>query len=284
MEVRAKNGKGPLLFEWDSDTRTIGLVRKDMLLQKEYVADPISKKRKKNRGELPQYFVENSHEAIIPMETWQYVQDEMARRRELGCFANKSLTLNCFSTKIKCGKCGRSFVRSTRTNRAKISQLGEHYIFWGCTSKKKKNCPSCKNGTIRETVLMEECAKVLDIPEFDEEIFTEKVAQITAPETGTLIFDFTDGTQLTHHWSRNSKKESWTEECRKRASDYRREHAVARDDITCFTTKIKCEHCGCNFRKQSSTIPATMPPPTIAPAVARPDVIPAADSPTTPRP
>lgn len=95
----------------------------NLLLQKEYVEDPISKKRKKNRGELPQYFVENSHEAIIPMETWQYVQDEMARRRELGCFANKSLTLNCFSTKVKCGKCGRSFVRSTRTNRAKISQL-----------------------------------------------------------------------------------------------------------------------------------------------------------------
>lgn len=80
-----------------------------MLLQKEYVADPISKKRKKNRGELPQYFVENSHEVIIPMETWQYVQDEMARRRELGCFANKSLTLNCFSTKIKCGKCGSRY-------------------------------------------------------------------------------------------------------------------------------------------------------------------------------
>ena len=167
----------------------------NLLLQKEYVEDPISKKRKKNRGELPQYFVENSHEAIVPMETWQFVQDEMARRRELGCFANKSLTLNCFSTKIKCGKCGRSFVRSTRANRAKISQLGEHYIFWGCTSKKKTNCPSCKNGTIRETVLMEECAKVLGIPEFDEEVFAERVVQITIPETGTLIFDFTDGTK-----------------------------------------------------------------------------------------
>lgn len=33
-----------------------------------------------------------------------------------------------------------------------------------------------------------------------------------------------------------------------------REHAVTRDDITCFTTKIKCEHCGCNFRKQVSTM------------------------------
>ena len=218
----------------------------NLLLQKEYVADPISKK--------PQYFVENSHEALISMETWRFVQDEMARRRALGCFANKSLALNCFSAKIKCGKCGRSFVRSTRTNRAKISQLGKHYIFWGCTSKKKTNCPSCKNGTIRETILMEEYAKVLGIPEFDKEVFAEKVAQITIPETGTLIFDFTDGTQLTHHWSRNSKKDSWTDECRKRASDYRREHAVTRDDITCFTTKIKCEHCGCNFRKQVSTM------------------------------
>ena len=30
MEVRAKNGKGPLLFEWDPDTQTIDLIRKDM--------------------------------------------------------------------------------------------------------------------------------------------------------------------------------------------------------------------------------------------------------------
>lgn len=226
----------------------------NMLLQKEYVEDPITKNRKKNRGELPQYFVENSHEAIIPMETWQFVQDEMERRKKLGCFSNKALTLNCFSTKIKCGKCGRSFVRSTRKNRAKISQLGEHYIFWGCTSKKKSNCPSCKSGTILEIVLMEECAKVLGTSEFDEEIFTEKVAQITIPESGIMIFDFTDGTQLTHIWSRNSRKDSWTDECRKRASDYRREHVVKRDDITCFTTKIKCEHCGCNFRKQVNTM------------------------------
>ena len=226
----------------------------NLLLQKEYVVDPISKKSKKNHGELPQYFVENTHEAIIPMDTWKFVQDEMARRKELGCFANKSLTLSCFSTKIKCGNCGRSFVRSTRKNKAKISQLGDHYIFWACTSKKKSNCPSCRNGSIRETVLMEECAKVLGLSEFDEDIFAEKVATITVPEVGTLIFDFTDGTRLTHHWSRNSKKESWTAEYRKRASEYRREHAFTRDDVTCFTTKIKCEHCGCNFRKDINTM------------------------------
>ncbi len=71
----------------------------NLLLQKEFIDDPISKKRKKNRGELPQYYVENTHEAIIDMETFQYVQDEIARRKELGVLANKSLNTTCFTGK-----------------------------------------------------------------------------------------------------------------------------------------------------------------------------------------
>ena len=226
----------------------------NMLFQKEFTSDPIEKHRRKNRGELPQYYVEDTHEAIISKETFDYVQSEMARRRELGCFANKALTLNCFSTKIKCGQCDRSFVRSTRRNRAKISRLGEKYTFWTCTTHKKNNCPVCGTGIIREDVLKEECAKVLETPEFDEEVFSERVKQITIPEAGTMLFESTDGTTLEHHWERNAKKESWTPECRKRASDYRKTHPATRDDITCFTTKIRCEHCGCNYRKQSQTM------------------------------
>lgn len=56
----------------------------NLLLQKEYVVDPITKKRKLNRGELPQYFVENTHEAIIPKETYDKVQVEMETRRAAG--------------------------------------------------------------------------------------------------------------------------------------------------------------------------------------------------------
>jgi DNA invertase Pin-like site-specific DNA recombinase len=226
----------------------------NMLFQKEFTSDPIEKHRRKNRGELPQYYVEDTHEAIISKETFDYVQSEMARRRELGCFANKALTLNCFSTRIKCGRCGRSFVRSTRRNRAKMSRLGEKYTFWTCTTHKKNNCPVCDTGIIREDVLKEECAKVLGIPEFDEDVFSERVRRITIPEAGTMLFEFIDGSELEHHWERNAKKESWTPECRKRASDYRRTHPVTRDDITCFTTKIRCEHCGCNYRKQTQVM------------------------------
>ena len=72
----------------------------NMLFQKEYCEDPITKHRRKNYGEMPQYFVEDTHEAIIPMDEWQAVQAEFKRRRDLGPFGNKSLKLSAFSTPV----------------------------------------------------------------------------------------------------------------------------------------------------------------------------------------
>ena len=80
----------------------------NLLLQKEFISDPISKQRKKNKGQLPQYYVEDTHPAIIDKETFDYVQSEIARRKELGPRANKSLNLTCFSGKLKCPFCGIS--------------------------------------------------------------------------------------------------------------------------------------------------------------------------------
>ena len=78
----------------------------NLLLQKEFISDPISKQRKKNKGQLPQYYVEDTHPAIIDKATFDYVQEEIARRKELGPRANKSLNLTCFSGILKCPHCG----------------------------------------------------------------------------------------------------------------------------------------------------------------------------------
>ena len=222
----------------------------NLLFQKEYTLDPISKKTRKNHGELPQYFVENTHEAIIPMETYQAVQAEIARRRELGALANWSINTSCFTSKIKCGLCGASFVRNTRKNRAKTSQLGERYTFYGCGTNKRKG-EHCSSGTIREDVLKEECAKALGLPEFDEETFSERVEKITIPTTGTMLFEFTDGSSLEHHWSQNAKKESWTAERRKAVSEYRRSRETGWKCYNTFTHFIKCGRCGANYRCQT---------------------------------
>ena len=118
----------------------------NLLLQKEFIEDPVTKKRRKNKGQLPQYFVENTHEPIIDMETFQYVQDEMARRRELGALANKSLNITCFTGKIKCGFCGKSFMHNTRKNRG--SGIG--------TAKESPNNPSNPNAVYGHSALRAE--------------------------------------------------------------------------------------------------------------------------------
>ena len=54
------------------------------LLQKTFTADFLTKRKQKNNGEIPQYYVNESHEAIIPPDEFEDVQIEMARRKEIG--------------------------------------------------------------------------------------------------------------------------------------------------------------------------------------------------------
>ena len=75
----------------------------DALLQKKYSTSFLTKKMKVNQGEVPQYYVEGNHEAIIDPETFALVQDEMAKRKKNnGRYSGVSI----FSNKIKCGQCG----------------------------------------------------------------------------------------------------------------------------------------------------------------------------------
>ena len=76
----------------------------DKLLQKTYSIDFLSKDRLKNQGQVPQYYVEQDHPAIIPPETFKRVQDELERRK--GCHATGG---SIFSGKIYCGECGQIY-------------------------------------------------------------------------------------------------------------------------------------------------------------------------------
>ena len=63
----------------------------DAILQKSFTVDFLQKKMKRNEGEVPQYYVRNSHPAIIEPEEWDLVQAEMARRKELKQQIDQSL-------------------------------------------------------------------------------------------------------------------------------------------------------------------------------------------------
>ena len=226
----------------------------NLLLQKEYISDPIEKRRKKNHGELPQYHVAGTHEAIIDQTTFDYVQTEMARRKELGPLANKALNITCFTGKIKCEHCGCSFYRSARSDRAlKAAGTGAKYVIWNCGTTRKKG-GHCATKDIPEALLKRVCAEMLGLEAFDEKVFSERVEQITVRAPQTITFHFTDGTVLEREWRSTAKKDSWTPEMKsmQRAwmENYRRTSSACSE----FSSRIRCANCGGNYRKQSSTL------------------------------
>lgn len=78
----------------------------DALLQKVYTTDFLTKKKIKNDGQVPQYYVENDHQAIIEPKVFDNVQRLMALRHP---GINRNSCINPFSSKIKCGDCGSRY-------------------------------------------------------------------------------------------------------------------------------------------------------------------------------
>lgn len=220
----------------------------NLLFQKEYIVDPISKKSKINRGELPQYWVENTHEAIIPLEVYQAVQAEKARRRELGALANWSINTSCFTSKIKCGCCGKSYQRSNRKGR---KDPNANYTIWICGTRRKSGNAHCRNKDIPEAMLKQACATVLGLDKFDESVFSERIERIEIPAPNEMLFYFRDGHTVPHHWESTLRKDCWTDERRAAKGRYVQAHQLG-SNSSCFTSRIRCDCCGENYRRQRS--------------------------------
>ena len=123
----------------------------DALLQKTYTVDFLTKKRVKNNGIVPQYYVEGSHEAIIPREVFMQVQEELVRRRIVHTSPNgKTRTFSsnhCFAQIVICGNCGEVFRRVHWNNRGKKS------IVWRCVSRLENTGLFCDARTVLESTI-----------------------------------------------------------------------------------------------------------------------------------
>ena len=135
----------------------------DALLQKEFTVDFLQKKLKKNEGEIPQYYVEGNHEAIISPAVFDLVQEELAKRSR-GKTRYSGATI--FSNKIRCADCG--------------SWYGSKV--WHSTDNYRKTIYRCNNkyeGTKCETpYVTEEDVKVAFVSAYNR-LVTEK-KEITA--------------------------------------------------------------------------------------------------------
>ena len=123
----------------------------DALLQKTYTIDFLNKKRGRNNGTLPQYYIEDDHEAIIPKDIFMRVQEEMARRsserdmngRRQGFSAN-----HAFSHMVTCECCGEHFRRLHWNNR------GKKTIVWRCKTRLEDKT-RCMARTVSEDELQQ---------------------------------------------------------------------------------------------------------------------------------
>lgn len=120
----------------------------DALLQKTYTVDFLSKKRVNNDGVVPQYYVENNHEAIIPKHLFMLVQEEL-KKRKIAHISKNGQRRNYSSNHslaqiVFCENCGEIFRRVHWNNRGKRS------IVWRCVSRLENTGVFCDARTVRE--------------------------------------------------------------------------------------------------------------------------------------
>ena len=127
----------------------------DVLLQKTFCTDVISKKIVKNVGQMAQYYMPDHHEAIVSREQYNAVKAEMARRSALRSPSKEAVTgRSCYTSKyalsdrLFCGECGTLYRRKTRNVKGNI------YHEWRCISRLEYGKKYChESPTLREIPL-----------------------------------------------------------------------------------------------------------------------------------
>ena len=157
IEQNTPNGRG--LVKWSISTISSILKNEkyagDALLQKTYTVDCISKKTRKNTGELPMYYVSDHHEAIIDRDTFNKVQVEISRRTCLKKASGKPTNNNgqyspkySLTERMCCAECGAAYRRTTWTAK------GYKEIVWRCVSRLESGKKKCQHSpTLHEESL-----------------------------------------------------------------------------------------------------------------------------------
>ena len=127
----------------------------DILYQKSYRTDCISKKAKINRGEVTRYLISNNHPAIIDRDTFNLVQAELARRTNTRKKFDSAITKQgkysgkyALSELLVCGSCGSSYKRTSKVAKGKTT------YYWRCISRIEHGKTFCKDSAgIEEQML-----------------------------------------------------------------------------------------------------------------------------------
>ena len=163
--IKSPSGKDKWYISTVRSILTNEKYRGDALIQKEYTADFLDKMRRKNTGEIPQYYVEEHHEAIIPPDLFDFVQSEIKRREQNGKHSGVSI----FANKVKCGCCDGWYG-------AKVWHSTDKYrrVIYRCNKKYAHKGKPCSTRHLTEEEIKQIFVKALNsLVEVKENVITE---------------------------------------------------------------------------------------------------------------
>lgn len=182
----------------------------ELMLQKFYRENHLTKRKRVNIGELKKFYVNESHEPIIEKSVFIAVQKRLQKQKESFTPTKSTTVVYPFTGKIQCQCCGKNYRRKT-------TATGVVWICATYNTKGKKYCPTAKQ--IPENTLISVCCDVLGTSEFDADIFEKQVEKILVPTPNELIFIFTDRHEISANWKDRSRSESWTDEMKKATAE-----------------------------------------------------------------
>ena len=154
----------------------------DLVQKKTYTPDFLTHEKRYNHGQEPRVEIKDHHEPIIDRETWQAVQQELHRRNRAqgsGGHGNRYP----LSGKIRCGECGKSFIRRTKTRTD-----GSSYRRWCCFTATNEglrrtdgagNAIGCSVGRqIREDVAMDILQRSVEAVTLDKKAIISDLTRI----------------------------------------------------------------------------------------------------------
>ncbi|MGM9550017.1 MAG: recombinase family protein [Faecousia sp.] len=161
----------------------------DVLMQKTFIQDCISKKVVKNTGQLPMYLIQNNHPAIVSREVYQAVQAEKARRSATSSPSKKTSSTGrtCYASKfalserLVCGECGTLYRRCT------WKRNGKTRIVWRCVSRLDYGTKYChQSPTMDEEPLQRAIMAAISSVMASKEKINGLITDAALEETGKL--------------------------------------------------------------------------------------------------
>ena len=191
----------------------------NLILQKTFRKDHLTKRSVKNNGEIPMYHAEGTHEPIIPIEEFEAVQKEY-ERRSARYRSPQGPQRYPFTGLLRCPYCGANYQR----------KKGARTFQWRCFTYLWRGKEYCsKSKTIPEDILIKVTSEILGCNEITTELLEENFDHIDALEGNVLRYCFLDGRVVEKVWQDRSRKESWTPEMREAA----RQASIKGGDKSC---------------------------------------------------